>query len=197
MLSRNPPLMSCGEAVPPHSTPKTPTTVCSQKSHQSAPRLCHPQRRSSSHVWARFPQYARRVRILTYMCLGCIDASVWAALLRQNNGEPLLPRLHTLEWYGASTNDKSFQYFISKPLRNLTMHMRIKVEPIYDYSEMNISPTVAQPISEAAPLLETLHVEDYLRRPLEFLTPFTRLTALREITFDDDIEVTPWRPFLL
>ncbi|OJT05702.1 hypothetical protein TRAPUB_3470 [Trametes pubescens] len=55
--------------------------------------------------WARFQQYARRVRKLKYRVNGLIHPSVWTLLARRNDGPCLLPNLQKLSAMNISLTD--------------------------------------------------------------------------------------------
>ncbi|EIW53869.1 uncharacterized protein TRAVEDRAFT_74247 [Trametes versicolor FP-101664 SS1] len=55
--------------------------------------------------WARFSQYARRVRVLNFPKIASVTPHIVSQLSKWNNGAPLLPGLKELTWLPASPTD--------------------------------------------------------------------------------------------
>ncbi|KAI0359218.1 hypothetical protein OH77DRAFT_1395521, partial [Trametes cingulata] len=135
--------------------------------------------------WARFQQYARRVRALRSAdSVPRVHASVWTLLESLCKGKPLLPNLRRLKMGLYVQNPAGFMLLVSPSLQNLEMtfyHGSVKSYRVA-YSEQHVAPAAGillQLILSKVPNLCTLSVED----GLEGLAPrhLKSLTLLKEL----------------
>ncbi|KAH9919433.1 hypothetical protein B0H21DRAFT_225903 [Amylocystis lapponica] len=75
--------------------------------------------------WARFQQYAERVRSIKYSHGRGINPAVFMWLIGHNRGEPLLPRLQTLTWHSASPQNSELLDVLPPSLH----HLELRIAP--------------------------------------------------------------------
>ncbi|KAI0364990.1 hypothetical protein BV20DRAFT_955264 [Pilatotrama ljubarskyi] len=145
----------------------------------------------SPENWARFLQYAARVRQVRYdeHTVTRVDPSVWVYITRFLRGAVLLPRLHSLGWAISSPYDTTLLTVLSPSLRKLQLFFffdSAKWGPLLrQQSSLDL---LVRSVCAEAPELRELQLTE-LVFPQTLRTMATRLPHLRRLDLHGCIDL--------